>query len=63
MRSLRDLFSLDEHGKILEILKPDGSESAAADLHHSDAQQWLSNFCHDVFNGRCSNRQHDCAEN
>ncbi|MCP4200797.1 MAG: hypothetical protein GY769_02535, partial [bacterium] len=46
-RRLKDLFTVDEHGQILEILKPDGTVSSEAD-READAKQWAAHFADDV---------------
>ena len=60
-RRLSDIFSLDEQGKITEILKIDGTAASDQDLQ-ADAEKRVSHFALDDFNNHCSNREHDCAE-
>ncbi|MCP4204061.1 MAG: hypothetical protein GY769_19275, partial [bacterium] len=60
-RRLKDLFTLDEHGQIVEILKADGTVSSETD-READAKQWAAHFADDVFNNHCVNHEHDCTE-
>ncbi|MCP4206292.1 MAG: hypothetical protein GY767_04500, partial [Shimia sp.] len=61
LRRLKDLFIVDEHGQIVEILKADGTVSSEAD-READAKQWAAHFADDVFNNHCVNHEHDCTE-
>ena len=56
-RCLRDLFTLDPHGQIVEVIKPGGSTASAEDLE-ADAQEWASHFMLEVFHHHCTNHGH-----
>ena len=60
-RSDAKLFSIDEDGKVLAVLKPDGTDANQEDLE-SDAAAWASHFGHDSFNNHCTNHEHNCTE-
>ena len=56
-----ELFSLDENGKVLKVLKPDGMHANQEDLE-TDAALWASHFAYDSFNNHCTNHEHNCTE-
>ena len=58
-RRLEDIFALDDEGKIVDVLLPDGSSSTDAD-RADDARQWAQHYGQDVFNCHCLNHEHDC---
>ena len=58
-RRLEDIFALDDEGKIVDVLLPDGSSSTDAD-RTDDARQWAQHYAQDVFNCHCLNHEHDC---
>ena len=58
-RRLEDMYTLDEEGKILDVLLPDGTPSTDAD-RVNDARQWARHYGQDVFNNHCLNHEHDC---
>ena len=60
-RSDAQLFSLDENGKVLAVLRPDGTEATEEDLD-IDAAAWASHCGRDVFNNHCANHEHNCTE-
>ena len=60
-RSDAELFSLDENGKVLAVLKPDGTKANQEDLE-SDAAAWASHFGYDSFTNHCTNHEHNCTE-
>ena len=59
-RRLEDIFGLDEQGRIVEVLLPNGTASSEADLA-ADAKQWAAHYGQDVFNNHCTNHNHDCT--
>jgi hypothetical protein len=59
MRRLEDMYTLDDEGKIVDVLLPDGTPSTDAD-RATDARQWAQHFGTDVFNNQCHNHEHDC---
>ena len=60
-RSDADLFKVDEEGKVVATLLPDGTEASKEDLE-SDATAWASHFGRDNFNNHCTNHEHNCTE-
>ena len=58
-RRLEDIYSLDDEGKGVGVLLPDGSLSTHADTAN-DARQWAQHYGQDVFNNHCLNHEHDC---
>ena len=59
VRRLEDIYTLDDEGKIEDVLLPDGSPSTDADKTN-DARQWAQHYGQDVFNNHCLNHEHDC---
>ena len=60
-RRLQDIFIMDEEGRIVGVLLPNGTPSSPADIA-SDAKQWAAHYAQDVFNNHCTNHNHDCTE-
>jgi len=60
-RSDAELFSLGEDGKVLAVLKPDGTDADQEALE-KDAVAWASHFGYDSFNNHCTNHEHNCTE-
>ena len=58
-RRLEDMYTLDEEGKIVDVLLPDGTASSEVD-RVNDARQWAHHYGQDVFNNHCLNHEHDC---
>ena len=50
---------MDEEGKIVDVLLPDGTASSDVD-RVNDARQWAHHYGQDVFNNHCLNHEHDC---
>ena len=59
VQRLEDIYTLDDEGKIEDVLLPDGSPSTDADKDN-DARQWAQHYGQDVFNNHCLNHEHDC---
>ena len=59
VRRLEDIYTLDDEGKIEDVLLPDGSPSTGAEKTN-DARQWAQHYGQDVFNNHCLNHEHDC---
>ena len=60
-RSSADLFTVDEDGTSVAVLKPDGSP-ATAEEKHADAEAWAAAFSHDFCCNLCSKHEQDCTE-
>ena len=60
-RSDKELFSLEEDGKVRAIVCPDGKDADEEDLAH-DADAWAAHFALDAFNNHCTNHEHSCTE-